>query len=191
MKKSILLSVLFAGLLVPTISRADTRRGAFRIATESWVFTNVRSLDNNIGDFTTVGLAPFGVASLGYQLDDNLVLGARLAGGLMHTGNTDVGLLWLQPYAEYMFMPSDSSVRPFLNVGIGMMAAWVNSGSSSSDAPVLNLGGGGGVHFFLTRSFSISPAIQVDYVRYFGKNGSPDVNGLLIEGAVRLSGWIS
>ncbi len=86
------------------------------------------------------------------------------------------------PYFEYLFL--SGNMRPFVGAQAGFQVFFPDS----QDAQGSFIGGGlGGVHFFVTPSFSISPYVTVDFV-YRGADKNAGVDAIL---GVSFEGWMN
>lgn len=173
--------------LTPRPASAQAGDGAFRLGADFEVI----DLEVFPDLVTLFGFGVNGVAfgpSLGYQIGDSIVVGSRLAvrvnvsevsGG---AGTTVDGTIAVVPYFEYVF--PDPSVAPFLGAQAGVVGFFADGADPLANAVA---GGFGGVHLFITDSFSVSPWGQLNFL-YLG--GDTDRAGFEVVALLSFEGWM-
>lgn len=185
-----LLRALALGALVtlaPSPGSAQVGDGAVRIGADFEII----DLEVFPDRVTLFGFGVNGVAfgpSFGYQIGESIIVGSRFAFRLNVSdvaGAPDLtvdGTVAVVPYFEWMF--PDPQVAPFVGAQAGVVAFFADSVDASANF----VGGGfGGVHLFVTDSFSISPWGQVNFL-YLG--GLDDRAGFEVVALLSFEGWI-
>jgi hypothetical protein len=189
-------SILLAGALVAASlsltapkAHADAGQGAIRLGADIGVLS-LSHFPNDLGpDFVVFqfGVWSRGGLSFGYQVIEPLIIGVRAAFSVVHVdvgiaGSDTAGSIALSPYLEYMF--GEGNVRPFIGAQAGFQIIFPDDG----DAQGWFIGGPmGGVHLFVTPSFSISPTAMLDFIY----RGDVERAGYSLTGLVSFSGWIN
>jgi len=171
MKKYILGSIaVFTLLSMPGLSSAGIPSGTKRLHLDTmflgFMFVNTDPEDGPDIETSTfsIGLGkPQVGAGFGISIIDNLVLGARFTGYFETVHNDDADwrentFYWgVLPYVEYIFL--NQLVRPFIMGTTGFRGDVMRGEAGDADWEgstwAFLIGGGGGVHFFVTRNFSI------------------------------------
>ena len=110
--------------------------------------------------YTILGV---GYASLpvfvGYMLTDSIFLGGRF--GLSHTivNNANATAWSVMALFEYLFL--SGIVRPFVSADVAVGGGSANLFGFGTTGVDFGFDGGGGLHLFLTESFSIDPRVTL------------------------------
>lgn len=146
-----------------------------------------------VGSTITVATQYDYALSAGYQLTDDIVLGARVNFGFYFLDTNlvppldddfAVGTLGLLPFFEYMFLRGD--IRPFVGAQAGFTAFFAEDTSQINDAVIVRLGGTGGVHLFATDSFSVTPWAMLSFLY----NSGNEAAGFELLFMLSLDGWL-
>jgi hypothetical protein len=209
-----LLAIMGALLLArPSPAEAEVAKGTIRLHLESTLFSFFKGeLDpDGRGDIDLEGVA-FGPGApgheyslgrysvgLGVTLIPDLVLGARVTMAMTHrdddfAGETDLFVMGVSPYLEYVFL--DGRWRPFVT-GIVGTEGWFGE-LGNDDYWLANFvgGAGGGLHVFLVSQFSIDATALFTFAVGGGEQdtgrGDDDIDFHSVEIGVLLglSGWI-
>lgn len=163
--------LLVLGALMLSASSASAQiDGSLRLHLEVPVLAYVSETNTPDGadDGTTIsylsigpGSAGFGMG-LGYGLSEMLVLGTNLAVQLTSISpdegdSTSVTSVQISPYLEAVF--GQSTARPFIGAHLLLQI----NGSENTDTTMFGLGALGGVHVFLTDSFSFDISGRLYY----------------------------
>lgn len=196
-----LAAALACAIAPASTARADAGPGAFRLGSDLRVLTLLHYPEDGevhvqAGVFGTdlfLALRPQLVVSGAYQLNDSILIGARVGFGyqelVLGPFTLDTGVIGVLPFFEYMF--GNGTVRPFVGADAGFQIAFIEEvslgGSGDLEAEALAIAGGlGGVHIFLADGFSLTPGVAFDFL-YWGGN---EWAGYQIVFFLSLEGWI-
>ncbi|MDH5492033.1 MAG: porin family protein [Myxococcales bacterium] len=127
----------------------------------------------------------------GYMITDAIFLGGRLGIQSVSYEPGDFSTFsWsLAPVFEFLFL--DGAARPFVfaSAGIGGESQSITSGGVTATTSMNTFGfaGGGGLHYFLTDSFSIDPRLELGWTFYGDDNN--DYTDFRFAALVGLSGF--
>lgn len=179
--------VLLSVLVMSSASHAELPAGMFRLhmsQTFLEVGTGEVNPEGNANDQqysgleVGVGMDRFGLG-FGFALGGKLLLGAKVAlgqeSGDWHPGSEDEHFLISGiPYLEFVFLTT--RIRPFAKVMLGMEGAHYENGGGFWG---IVMGGGGGLHFFLTPSVSIDADLELAFrlgTGHWDNGNNPDID---------------
>ncbi|REG96283.1 outer membrane protein [Flavobacterium aquicola] len=198
---------LIAALIYFSAIIAQTEKGTFVISGKSGLGFNSTTVKYNYEGQTTNGpkTSSFTISpSVGYFIIDNLELGLELDYSnkktkshfdkyyddysVMYDAKEIQNIFSIMPNVTYFF--SKTKVRPYLNTGIGFANFKLESTSvsSTSDGSAyyyeknsgngLTWNAGGGLAYFITKSFSFD--LGIDYTKFtYKKDGVKTKSGVL------------
>jgi hypothetical protein len=185
--------------LAGDVAAAQGGAGAFRLGLHGGFYTSQSATADGSDDALTITSAGVGAAALGvdlgYAAGDYIVIGGRVFWQTqsISVGSTDLGsqsFVSILPYVEATLSPG-SRIRP----AFGGTLAYASRSTESEDGDgssfsALGFGAYGGVHFFATETFSISPLLMIAYVSGSSDPGGADASEIDVFFVVELAGWI-